>query len=733
MSALALFPGDTIQIGGPLANIMKVVRRVRNGWAVLLQGHDVETKLTDDDLIQALVEKKLRYWPINLDNVDERRAQMLKRTFESLSGAEQREVMRRLTYVAEVDVERAKFRNVLDVCDLIIPRIFARDGAEWNQAERDAVRDVAALIRKRDGVEATGEVIKFKQIKPPKASTVRTWYSDWIKNGKDPMALAPFWGDRGRRTPRFEVGVGDEPDAYNLRVQAAQVAYMTPLTSSKAAAYKLYKALCEANNIVRFHSSRSFRRFLKTHYSDYERHVAREGKRSAYLNFGVFDLRRLPDRPLEEVEVDHCLVDLLVVDEDGEIKGRPWITVLLDRATKCIIGLHVSFMSPSYASVQRAVAHSMYPKDLSRFSGLKNSWKAFGRIEWLISDRGKDFLSRNFREACLLLGIYPLALPGRKPWLKGAIERIFRTLHAQVFDLKEGSTKAWDPDHYNAAKRARITRAEFDHMLVKWIVDDYHQEPHPALRRKYGREMSPDQAWDQQTELYRVRFAGDPQLVFRLTGEIFYRQISSIGVHIKTQLYVDKGLFEKLLRRTGGKEKNWCFRRDRFNLGCIWLLDDENPDGVAWHIIPNADPEIAEGASEQQYSLWLDEAKRLAEGEVPTVDMLRQAKARIEERRSKALEGSSKARKALALARYGEVGETFTQVPGFSEYYRSDSGIVRPTAGSIETSQGSSNDDPKPCEQDDELSASADDAPSEELAERFHLDIARAAQLMELV
>lgn len=659
---LAVNVGDTLQIGGPSANLLKVLKRARGGWVVQPHGSDTTELVTDLDLVVAYHGKDLQRWACDLEGLDERISAKLKSVFEAWPPHCQRECLRRLAFVQAVDSVRDCHRTLDAAATAVVPDVWGRMSSEWQDREREAASEAAARVRRREAAESDAEPPRIKVLSEPKPSTVVTWHSVWVASGRNELALMPEYGRRGHRAARFPVATtDDEKDTYQLMEEAAKGAYLDLIARSKQVAYEFYRKLCIASGVP-FAASRTFRRFLNKRYDDYDRCAKREGKKAAWLRFGIFVLRDLPDRPLEEVEVDHCLVDLIIVDANGRPIGRPWITVFLDRATKCIVGLHVSFLPPSYMTVQRALAHTMYEKDLSAFPGLKNAWLCFGLPEWLISDRGKEFLSRSFRTACLLLHVYPIALPGRKPWLKAAVERIFRTFHARVFDLQEGTTKAWNPDVYNSAKRARLSRSEFDRLIVEWIVDDYHQTPHPALLRKYGREMAPQEAWTMLVDRYGVRWAPDPDHAFRITGEIFKRKILSTGIHIKRQIYVDEPLLARLLRRTGAKDREWTFRRDRADLGRIWIL----VEGEGWQEIRNLDFAFTDGVSEQQYAIWRGDAVgHLGPGDDPSIDELVDARARVEAARTKALEGGTTLTTALKWARYGDMGDTFTPVPGF--------------------------------------------------------------------
>ncbi len=60
-------------------------------------------------------------------------------------------------------------------------------------------------------------------------------------------------------------------------------------------------------------------------------------------------------KPLELVQVDHTLVDIMVVDElNRESMGRTWVTVAFDVATRVVLAFILSLNPPAsnlYASL----------------------------------------------------------------------------------------------------------------------------------------------------------------------------------------------------------------------------------------------------------------------------------------------------------------------------------------------------------------------------------------------
>jgi putative transposase len=58
------------------------------------------------------------------------------------------------------------------------------------------------------------------------------------------------------------------------------------------------------------------------------------------------------ERPNEVWQIDHTIVDLIVVDEETRLPiGRPYLTIAVDIYTRMVAGFHLSLDAPSSASV----------------------------------------------------------------------------------------------------------------------------------------------------------------------------------------------------------------------------------------------------------------------------------------------------------------------------------------------------------------------------------------------
>jgi putative transposase len=173
-------------------------------------------------------------------------------------------------------------------------------------------------------------------------------------------------------------------------------------------------------------------------------------------------------------QVDHTRADVLVVDQVGEILGRPWLTVVVDTYSRCIMGIHIGFEPPSAAVVCLALRHAILPKQYSSVYELKQSWGTYGLPQYLYTDGGKDFRSKHLEQVATELGIV-LCLR-RKPSDGGIVERPFGTLNSQFFSSLPGYTGSNVTKRSPAAEvEACLTLMQLEQLLVRYVVDNYNQ------------------------------------------------------------------------------------------------------------------------------------------------------------------------------------------------------------------------------------------------------------------
>ncbi|KAA0593151.1 putative transposase [Azospirillum lipoferum] len=663
MSAVPLRfqPGDSLTIrdgtGGTV--LWLVVERKRGGYLLKPQdGCDPRT-WSDDELDDAYGTRRLILYPCNLAGLPKSLTEVLDKTWEYWPEEIRQEAQRRLVYVTMAETLRSSHSTWLDAFKAAAEAVYSAYRDRWTAEDRElmAKRAGEARGRRRKSTWGSVELDASSPVRKPHPLTLRRWYQRWNQNGRDIRMLISQQHRRGKRRPGIP-HVPGAADHYVLMKEAVEKHYLSMPRKRKTYAYRKYEDACRA---VQLHpaSYRTFRLFIERSYTDYEEYQRRYGRRAAYKKFGIFERTELPQRPLEEVELDHCLIDLIVTHPiTGRPLGRPWLTALLDRVTRVILGVHLSFEVPSYASLQRALAHAFWKKDLSGIEGLEHDWPCHGIPEWIFTDNGRELRSDSLRLSEAMLDFGVVNLPVKSPWLKGAVERLFGSIGVQVFSHQEGTVLSRTKDFYNPVERARRSLFEISRILLKWIVDDYHITEHPALG------VAPLEKWLQLTTLYPVRPVPSFDQIIRMTGELITRSIQNVGVHYEGLLYADKKVLEDLRARRGRLDKKWTLRIDPYDFGEIAILDDETGQ---WHVLPCTDQDISRHVSKYQHRVHKLMAKRnLAAGMPITVEHLRKAKAMAEESVRIRFEHETRTKTAARAARYDSNGETFTPLAGGS-------------------------------------------------------------------
>lgn len=157
------------------------------------------------------------------------------------------------------------------------------------------------------------------------------------------------------------------------------------------------------------------------------RDIARYG-RAFTRNKWRYSLRG-PDvsRPLERYEIDHTIIDVVVVSDGTAMPlGRPTITVVVDAFSGMVAGFFISFWSTGLATTISALKVAISPKDaICAAQGLAAKWLPHGIPNLLVCDNGLEFHSPQFHAVAMHLSTDLRFCAVRQPWLKPMVERSF--------------------------------------------------------------------------------------------------------------------------------------------------------------------------------------------------------------------------------------------------------------------------------------------------------------------
>jgi len=172
-------------------------------------------------------------------------------------------------------------------------------------------------------------------------------------------------------------------------------------------------------------------------------------------------------------QCDHTRVDLLVVDQVGEVLGRPWLTTIVDTHSRCIMGMHLGMEAPSAVVVCLALRHAILPKQYGPSYKLKQDWGTYGMPQYLYTDGGKEFNSKHLEQVASELKI--VLCQRRYPAEGGIVERPFGSFNSELFATLPGYTGGSVKRRSKQAESsATLTLMELEKHLVRYVVDRYN-------------------------------------------------------------------------------------------------------------------------------------------------------------------------------------------------------------------------------------------------------------------
>lgn len=489
-------------------------------------------------------------------------------------------------------------------------------------AASPAQRDIAALrlhfVTKLKGVTTTRttfiplvrsiwEALKKpeRELMPvcPAASTVTRWLQQYRDADGNINALLDRHALKGNRTSRLE------PDVEQLIDDCIQDLYLTPERRNIRTVTAAVNDHINRSNLERIaseflpHVSYGCVKAKIAELSSFDVYAARYGKRAAEVKFRSTGLGPVAELPLDRASMDHCLLDLLVIDEvSGLPLARPWLTIILDECTRMILGYSVTFDEPSAMSSMRAYRHASLPKD--ECSDVINSWPTWGVIRTLVVDNGLEFHGHSLDHAAGLLGTTVQTCPRRKPWFKGKVERFFRTVQADLIAEIPGRTfsNVLDRGEYDSSKHAVISLRTLNRVLNMWIVDYYHQRRHSGLAE------SPARKWARLIDQVDRQLPDSAQWLDAAFGKPDERILGHQGIQFDS-LFYNSPEMAALRHRHGDRVGVGIVTNDE-DIGYLYVLC---PDTQQYLKVPAVDASYASGMTRWQHRKCRAYANALSE------------------------------------------------------------------------------------------------------------------------
>lgn len=286
------------------------------------------------------------------------------------------------------------------------------------------------------------------------------------------------------------------------------------------------------------------------------------------------------DFPLAYVQIDHALLNVIVVDEvSRRAIGRPWITVVIDVFSRMVCGFYISLDPPGALATGLAIAHAILPKDKwLEQHGIETPWSVWGIPRTIHADNAKEFRGEMLKRACQEYGIDTNFRLVATPHYGGHIERFMGTIATEIHALP-GTTFSNPSERgdYDSEAQAVFTLKEMETWLATFFVEVYHQRKHSALG------MSPAQKYlegvlgtkDQAGTGIPKRIIDETKLRLDFMP-YFERTIQRYGVQIDKVEYYHDVLrpFINAIDPTDPKKKRkrlFTFRRDPRDISQVYF------------------------------------------------------------------------------------------------------------------------------------------------------------------
>ncbi|PZX12827.1 hypothetical protein LX81_03534 [Palleronia aestuarii] len=557
--------------------------------------------------------------------------------------------------------------------------------------------------RKNYGTEKPNSKQRLKPL--PSADTLLVRFRTYRNSQGDPNAfLVP-------RAEPFDAGLQASADFCFIVERLG--GYASATRPSKAYVIEELNKDLEKHNEYRLEnnldpieilSHRTYERWIDNYLDPYLVCLQREGLSAARKKFDSFEDGRIATVPGQIVSADAWQFHVVTLDttrekynrmteeERKKVKRvRRWVVVIIDLATRCILGFSICRAPNEQASLEALRMVFMDKTYLFRDAGIaKSFWDYRCAIIEMVNDSGSEFGKTPFGGALFAQGVRTVSgtlmntVAGIAN-LRGHIERYFWTLDLKLARFLPGYT-ANNPQRRNDRKpgeEACITDDEL-HIIFVSFVAEYHNTPHRGLHFR-----TPSAVWEELTRGhdFDITQMPSPSQLREACG--FYGQatVSATGIKVAGAEYSNEIIrLERRARvvdRIAAPGRKVEIKIDPFDMGSISVL--ANGEMVS---VPCRDPMMR--------------GKTLREWQSERLFRKRQAEAEASMRKGARDEASDRWRDlAKSIARSADVGiHGYTQAEidrifrerdfgkgGHKEPYIDPDEYIDPVYGGFETEQ----------------------------------------------
>ncbi|NOD90506.1 MULTISPECIES: Mu transposase C-terminal domain-containing protein [unclassified Ruegeria] len=346
---------------------------------------------------------------------------------------------------------------------------------------------------------------KIKGNRFPRQSTVQNWVKLYRRGGPD--ALLPKRSNSGNRMPRFDSVFHEIVlDLLEMQYTSSDRQNLTSLSSD---AYIQYQLVCHENGIKPGCCGRKAVEAIVHTIPHFDVLKWQLGSNEARQHMRIAQKYYDITAPYDQIELDCTKADIMLVDDSGEVIGRPWICAAIDCATSWIVAFQVFLPDPSSEHVAKALKEMIsYPEeDFFEQHEIVNRKKIAALPKVVVMDQGSENVGEPIDAFIEVAGVHGHWAQPRKPQEKPFIENLFGAVRNKVSQLPGATKSKAYPDRDRTKKamdEARLTLRVFNSIMQRWRYDEYGRTPRRKVQDIFKRGETPSAAWDRLADEHIV-------------------------------------------------------------------------------------------------------------------------------------------------------------------------------------------------------------------------------------
>ena len=296
-----------------------------------------------------------------------------------------------------------------------------------------------------------------------------------------------------------------------------------------------------------------------------DRDEAREGVRYIRKHYNYGGKTEYAEHIGSRIEADTTYIDCFVYDPILDITYKPELLVMLECATRCVVGYELSYIPKGSEKVMLAVA------DMVR----RDERTGFGCIpDYIVVDNGKEFDNKSLKLFCENTGVVMDFATPYTPNGKAMIERFFGTLNSLLIHKLSGTTKGSviERGYYESEEHTTYTLEELREKLDV-ALDIYHLKNHTSLN------CSPKTKWDLLEEQRAPDFL-DYETAMALGSHTVQRTIQTGGRIEIDNLFWYSPELPQILDAVLEKGEKVTIAYNPSDLTYAWVIHPRDPERI---------------------------------------------------------------------------------------------------------------------------------------------------------